>query len=200
MELRKVRCGFSFASENGNKPVKAGCNFLLSERMSRRNSRQLGCPFCSSIAPHAVAETGKGKVSGSVRTELTLTDGAPVVHLNGDLDTSAFLVERAPAPGDVMALESGHLELRDGSTLTPLKLDAAVQFSRVLLQRLPQGDVSMEEARGNAAFQYQSTTETSASQHATTLDKAPASSVINAQGQLRERSSFFHRDLSGKDC
>lgn len=95
------------------------------------------------------AERVAGTVNGTVGAELETRDGTQVVSMSGAVDTKDLSLAGVPQGGSALAWESGHVELRAGSTLLPLDLGVTAQLSRFSLQSLPQGDISIEKANGD---------------------------------------------------
>ncbi len=95
------------------------------------------------------AENVGGTVNGTVNTDLTTRDGAPVATVGGTVETTALSLAGVPQPGSAVAWESGRVELGEGSTVIPLNLGLNAEFSRLSIQRLPQGDVSIEKTSGS---------------------------------------------------
>ncbi len=133
-----------------------------------------------------------GEVNGAVKTEFI---GSPVglrVNISGSLDAPGFVVDGLPDVGQAVTWETATIELRKGSTLIPLSLDATAHFARMTLKHLPQGDVSIEKIGG--AFQF--------ARHQGVLPPAPAQPdnaaladvegvEIEAQGTLEAQGVLF---------
>jgi Domain of Unknown Function (DUF748) len=87
------------------------------------------------------------QVSGTVTlTSPTVTEGQPPLRFSGALATTQLTLSGIPEAANVLAWDSSQIDIRDGSTLTPLALDLTTRFVKVSLQRLPQGDVAIENA------------------------------------------------------
>ncbi|MBI3302114.1 MAG: DUF748 domain-containing protein, partial [Deltaproteobacteria bacterium] len=95
------------------------------------------------------AESVGGTIGGTVRIELATRDGTQAVGVSGALDTTTLALSGVPEPGSSVAWESGHVELREGSTVVPLNLGLSGQFSRFSLRRAEPGDLSIEQMSGN---------------------------------------------------
>lgn len=93
----------------------------------------------------------RGEVNGVVTTEFAESNGLRV-KISGNLDAPAFVVEGLPDADEAVTWETAAVELREGSTLAPLSLDATAQFAHMTLKNLPQGDLSIEKIGG--AFQF----------------------------------------------
>lgn len=86
----------------------------------------------------------EGVVNGQVQVGLTMTNDSPLVTLSGELDASGFAIDGLPAPGNLLTWADAHIAVLEGSSLVPLSLGATTQLTKLTLQRLPQGDVSLE--------------------------------------------------------
>ncbi len=87
------------------------------------------------------------QVNGTVTlTSPTVTEGQPPLLFSGVLATTQLTLSGMPEAANVLAWDSSQIDIRDGSTLTPLALEITTQLAKVSLQRLPQGDVAIEKA------------------------------------------------------
>lgn len=87
------------------------------------------------------------QVNGTVTlTSPTVTEGQPPLLFSGALATTQLTLSGMPEAANVLAWDSSQIDIRDGSTLTPLALEITTQLAKVSLQRLPQGDVAIEKA------------------------------------------------------
>ena len=64
----------------------------------------------------------------------------------GTFDTTKLSLNGLPEAANTLDWDSGHLELLEGSTLTPLTLKLKTQVSQLSLRQLLQGDVTIEKA------------------------------------------------------
>lgn len=94
----------------------------------------------------------KGEVNGAVTTEFAESANGLRVKISGTLDAPGFVVDGLPDADEAVTWETAEIELREGSTLMPLSLDATAQFAHMTLKNLPQGDLSIEKIGG--AFQF----------------------------------------------
>lgn len=133
-----------------------------------------------------------GEVNGTVQTGFTGGPAGLRVNISGSLDAPGFVVDGLPDVGEAVTWETAAIELREGSTLIPLSLDATAHFAHLTLKHLPQGDVSIEKIGG--AFQF--------ARHQGVLPPAPpqqgkaaladAEGVeIEAQGTLEAQGVLF---------
>lgn len=88
------------------------------------------------------------QVNGTVAlTSPAVAEGQPPsLMFNGTLITTQSTLTGVPEAANVLTWESSQIDIRDGSTLTPFVLETNTQFTKVSLQRLPQGDVAIEKA------------------------------------------------------
>lgn len=89
-------------------------------------------------------QSAEGVVNGQVQVGLTMTTDSPLVTLSGELDASGVAIDGLPAPGNLLTWADAHIAVLEGSSLAPLSLGATTQLTKLTLQRLPQGDVSLE--------------------------------------------------------
>jgi uncharacterized protein involved in outer membrane biogenesis len=93
-------------------------------------------------------QNAEGTVSGDVRAGLSMAGDEPLVSLSGEFDASEIAIDGLPAAGNLLAWTNAHITVREGSSLAPLSLDTTAQLTNLTLQRLPQGDLSLEQATG----------------------------------------------------
>ncbi len=87
------------------------------------------------------------QVNGTVTlTSPTVTEGQPPLLFSGALATTQLTLSGMPEAANVLAWDSSQIDIRDGSTLTPLALELSARLAKVSLQKLPQGDVAVEKA------------------------------------------------------
>lgn len=135
------------------------------------------------------AENVGGTISGAVKAELTTPNGAQIVTVSGVVETTALALAGVPQSGSAVAWDSGHIELSEGSTVIPLNLGLSAQLSRLSVQHLPQGDVSIEKIGGNLRFvQEERASGKTAIPRAASPEQTPLS--IKARGTL-DVSSFL---------
>jgi len=103
-------------------------------------------PFQPLLVNVLGVRSAEGIVNGNVQTEVTAAHDQPLVLVSGELDASGIALDGLPAAGNLLSWTNAHIAVREGSTLTPLSLEVTTQFTNVSLQRLPQGDVSFEQA------------------------------------------------------
>ena len=90
------------------------------------------------------------KATGEVRlAQVTAPDGQQQIAITGSLDTMKLSMNGLPETTNVLAWDTGHLEFREGSTLTPFLLNLKTQITQLSLPQLPQGDVTVEKANGD---------------------------------------------------
>jgi len=75
-------------------------------------------------------------------------EGSQPLTLSGTVETAQLTLNGVPESTSVLAWENGQLEIRDGSTLTPLVLEVSTQLSKISLQQFSQGDMAIEKANG----------------------------------------------------
>ncbi len=95
------------------------------------------------------AESVSGTIGGAVKTDLTVRDGAPVATVSGAVETTALTVTGVPQAGNTLTWEGAHIELNEGSSVVPLEVAFRAQLSRISLQHLSLGDLSIEKVDGN---------------------------------------------------
>ena len=106
-------------------------------------------PFLAALLP---GKSLQGKVSGSVRAELNPQSTEGRVRFDGTLETTQFLLDGVPEAGSSVSWESGHLEIREGSTTTPLALHLQPQLTRVRVYRPSQADLALEQVNGTVTL------------------------------------------------
>jgi hypothetical protein len=110
-----------------------------------------------------------------------------------------------PAAENTVMWDTGHLEVREGSTVLPLQMDVAAQFANVTVQNLPQGDVTIGKVDAAIQLQQKGATEPNSppSGEGPTSEPAPATlalqgefdiqSFLVSQGpEKQELASFYH--------
>jgi hypothetical protein len=132
------------------------------------------------------AENVAGTVNGTVKAELHTRNDAQVVAVSGAVETTALAFTGVPQPGNVLGWDSGHIELGEGSTIIPLNIALNTQLSRLSLQHLPQGDVSVEKTSGNLRIVQEDGISAEGSLQG--VPAAPPSRSIKAQGTLEVSS------------
>ncbi|HEV8713318.1 MAG TPA: DUF748 domain-containing protein, partial [Candidatus Binatia bacterium] len=132
-------------------------------------------------------ENVNGTVNGTVKAELHTRNDARVVAVSGAVETSALALTGFPQPGSVLGWDSGHIELGEGSTIVPLNIELHTQLSRLSVQHLPQGDVSIEKTSGNLRIVQEEGISTEVSLQGTPVAAQPSLS-IKAQGTLEVSS------------
>lgn len=135
------------------------------------------------LARALAAENVGGTVGGTVKTDLAMHDGAPVITLSGAVETAALTLAGVPQPENTVAWESGRVELSEGSTVIPLNLGLNAELSRLSVQHLPQGDVSIEKTSGNLRIVQEGGTSSDVSLPGTPSAAQPPLS-IKTQGTL----------------
>ncbi|MBI3799617.1 MAG: DUF748 domain-containing protein [Deltaproteobacteria bacterium] len=128
-------------------------------------------------------ENMSGTVNGTLKAELTTHEETHVLTVSGAVDTTALLLAGIPQLGSALSWDSGHLELGEGSTLLPLNIGLTTQLSRLSVQHLAQGDVSIEKASGNLQIAQEEGTSSAVSLPETSLVVQPERS-LKAQGTL----------------
>lgn len=103
-------------------------------------------PFLTAALPGKMLQ---GKVTGAVQTEFVQQEGAPVLRINGTLETAKFQIDGLPETGNSVGWESGQIEIAAGSTVMPLALQFKPQLSRLLFHRPTPGDLTVENLQGN---------------------------------------------------
>src|SRR6266446_4409445 len=94
-------------------------------------------------------ENVSGTVNGTVKAVLNTSNDARVLAVSGAVETTALALAGVPQPGSILGWDSGHIELGEGSTIIPLNIALTTQLSRLSVQHLTQGDVSIEKTNGN---------------------------------------------------
>ncbi len=135
-------------------------------------------PFQTLLTRIGRVQSASGKLNGAVHTVLETHEGAQTISLDGVVEAPAFVISGLPAPENTMAWEAGHIEIRAGSSVLPLRLDITGQFANVTLQHLPQGDVSIGQANATLQLQQQ---EGGAEPAPPSPDEAPAAEPASAK-------------------
>jgi hypothetical protein len=113
-------------------------------------------PFLTTLLP---GKSLQGKVSGSVRAALNPQSTEGSVRFDGILETTQVLLEGMPEAGSSVSWESGRIEIREGSTATPLALYLQPQLAHVRVQRPSQSDLAIEQLNGTVALTSPTVTE-----------------------------------------
>ncbi|MSQ48250.1 MAG: DUF748 domain-containing protein [Deltaproteobacteria bacterium] len=94
----------------------------------------------------------QGKVSGSVHAALNPQSPEGSIRFDGTLETTQFLLEGMPEAGSSISWESGRIEIREGSTATPLALQLQPQLTRLRVQRPAQAGLAIEQVTGTVTL------------------------------------------------
>jgi hypothetical protein len=129
------------------------------------------------------AENIDGTVNGTLKAELNTHNDTPILAVSGVVETTALSLAGVPQPGSTLSWDSGHIELGEGSTIMPLNIGLTTQLSRLSVQHLAQGDVSIEKANGNLHIAQEEGISSAVSLQETAPAVQPELS-IKAQGTL----------------
>jgi hypothetical protein len=156
VELREVSDGTTesplrFSAHVGEGQVNGAGTVQLSPlrvRVQAQLSKFAFSPFQPLLVNVLGVRSAEGIVNGKVQAEVTTAHDQPLVSVSGELEASGIALDGLPTADNLLSWTNAHIAVREGSTLTPLSLEVAAQFTNVSLQRLPQGDVSFEQATG----------------------------------------------------
>jgi hypothetical protein len=119
------------------------------------------------LVPLLAVKDLQGKVSGTVRTELVPYERVQTIKVSGSLDTVALTITGVPDLESVFAWETGHVDLHEGSTLSPFAVEFRAELAQVSAQGLTQGACAIEKVIGDLRL---------------TTDKSPE--VVRVNGTL----------------
>ncbi|MBI3756734.1 MAG: DUF748 domain-containing protein [Deltaproteobacteria bacterium] len=126
----------------------------------------------------------RGKLNGTVHTVLAMQDGAQTVNVDGTLEAPAFMLMGLPAEENTIVWDTGHLEVREGSTVLPLQMNMTAQFANVTLQNLPQGDVSIGKVEATIQLKQKVAAEPNPPPSGATPTSESASAMLALQGEF----------------
>ncbi len=129
-------------------------------------------------------KSAQGKLNGTIHTVLAMQDGTPTVNVDGILEAPAFVLTGLPAPENTILWDTGHIEVREGSTVLPLQMDLTAQFAKVTVQNLPQGEVSIGKVDAAMQLQWKGAAEPSAPPSDETPTSEPAPVALALRGEF----------------